>query len=185
MKLQFEKNQQHQIEAIESIVALFQEQEKVLDEAITKELIAGEEIIAFAESVRSNQLTISDETMLRNLQKVQKGNDLSKAIVSDSLERMWFNEATNAKGFIPNESTISNFANFSLEMETGTGKTYVYLRSIFEMYELYGWTKFVIVVPSIAIREGVLKRLDKLLDLLGLTLVLHPERSICKREAII
>ena len=91
MKLQFEKNQQHQIEAIESIVALFQEQEKVLDEAITKELIAGEEIIAFAESVRSNQLTISDETMLRNLQKVQKGNDFSKAIISDSLERMWFN----------------------------------------------------------------------------------------------
>ncbi len=160
MKLQFEKNQQHQIEAIESIVALFQEQEKVLDEPLTKELIAGEEIIAFAESVRSNQLTISDETMLRNLQKVQKGNDFSKAIISDSLERMWFNEATNAKGFIPNESTISNFANFSLEMETGTGKTYVYLRSIFEMHELYGWTKFVVVVPSIAIREGVLKSLE-------------------------
>ena len=86
--------------------------------------------------------------MLRNLQKVQKGNDFSKSIISDSLERMWFNEVTNAKGFILNESIISNFANFSLEMETGTGKTYVYLRAIFEMHELYGWTKFVIVVPS-------------------------------------
>ncbi len=160
MKLQFEKNQLHQIEAIESIVSLFQEQEKILDESITKELIVGEGMMAFAESVRSNQLTISDETMLRNLQKVQKGNDFSKAIVSDSLERMWFNESTSAKGFIPNESTISNFANYSLEMETGTGKTYVYLRSIFELHKFYGWTKFVIVVPSIAIREGVLKSLE-------------------------
>jgi len=160
MKLQFENNQLHQIEAIESIVALFQEQEKILDEPVTKELIAGEGMMAFAESVRSNQLTISDGTMLRNLQKVQKGNDFSKAIVSDSLERMWFNESTSAKGFIPNESTISNFANYSLEMETGTGKTYVYLRSIFELYKSYGWTKFVIVVPSIAIREGVLKSLE-------------------------
>jgi hypothetical protein len=72
MKLKFERNQQHQIEAIESIVALFQEQEKVLDEAKTKELIAGEEIIVFAESVRSNHLTISDETVLRNLQKIMR-----------------------------------------------------------------------------------------------------------------
>jgi type III restriction enzyme len=46
---------------------------------------------------------------------------------------------------------------FSVEMETGTGKTYVYLRSIYELNKLYGFKKFVIVVPSVAIREGVLK----------------------------
>ena len=49
--------------------------------------------------------------------------------------------------------------NFSVEMETGTGKTYVYLRTIFELNRQYGWTKFVIVVPSVTIREGVLQTL--------------------------
>lgn len=50
--------------------------------------------------------------------------------------------------------------NFSVEMETGTGKTYVYLRTIYELQKLYGFKKFVIVVPSVAIREGVLKNLQ-------------------------
>ena len=49
--------------------------------------------------------------------------------------------------------------NFSIEMETGTGKTYVYLRTIHELHQCYGWKKFIIVVPSVAIREGVLKNL--------------------------
>jgi type III restriction enzyme len=160
MKLQFEKNQQHQIEAIESIVALFQEQEKVTDKTFPEQISSSDEALLFSESIRSNILTLSDETVLSNLQRVQRGNGFSNKIVSDSLERMWFNEATNVKGFIPNESIVADFANFSLEMETGTGKTYVYLRSIFELNEAYGWTKFVIVVPSIAIREGVLKSLE-------------------------
>lgn len=160
MKLQFEKNQQHQIEAIESIVALFREQEKVLEKPATEELVAKEENFSFFESVRSNILTISDETLLRNLQRVQKGNGFSDALISNSLERMWFNDTAKTQGFIPSESIVTNFANFSLEMETGTGKTYVYLRSVFELHEAYGWSKFVIVVPSIAIREGVLKSLE-------------------------
>ena len=51
---------------------------------------------------------------------------------------------------------------FSVEMETGTGKTYVYLRTIAELHLKYGFTKFVIVVPSVAIREGVLSSLGLL-----------------------
>lgn len=54
--------------------------------------------------------------------------------------------------------------NFSIEMETGTGKTYVYLRTLFELHKAYGFTKFVIVVPSIAIREGVLASIELLRD---------------------
>lgn len=50
--------------------------------------------------------------------------------------------------------------NFSIEMETGTGKTYVYLRTIHELHQKYGWKKFIIVVPSVAIREGVMKNLE-------------------------
>src|SRR5208283_3764270 len=52
------------------------------------------------------------------------------------------------------------FANFSVEMETGTGKTYVYVRTIFELFSRFGMRKFIIVVPSVAIREGVLKTLQ-------------------------
>src|ERR1043165_2081928 len=54
---------------------------------------------------------------------------------------------------------MQNGMNFSVEMETGTGKTYVYLRTIFELYQRYGLTKFIIVVPSVAIREGVITSL--------------------------
>jgi type III restriction enzyme len=61
-------------------------------------------------------------------------------------------------------STALDGLNFSVEMETGTGKTYVYLRTLFELNKAYGFTKFVIVVPSIAIREGVLASIDLLRD---------------------
>jgi len=57
-------------------------------------------------------------------------------------------------------SIVEHGMNFSIEMETGTGKTYVYLRTIHELHENYGWKKFIIVVPSVAIREGVLKNLE-------------------------
>ena len=73
--------------------------------------------------------------VLRNLQSVQERNDIPK---SEALDGM----------------------NFSIEMETGTGKTYVYLRSMFELNKTYGFRKFVIVVPSIAIREGTLAKID-------------------------
>jgi len=61
-------------------------------------------------------------------------------------------------------STALDGFNFSVEMETGTGKTYVYLRTLFELNKIYGFTKFVIVVPSIAIREGVLASIELLRD---------------------
>lgn len=58
------------------------------------------------------------------------------------------------------QGVLENPREFSIEMETGTGKTYVYLRTIHELHEQYGWKKFIIVVPSVAIREGVLKNLE-------------------------
>jgi len=86
-----------------------------------------------------NQLTISEEQILKNVRSIQKKNLLP---VSTELDGM----------------------HFSVEMETGTGKTYVYLRTIYELNKKYGFKKFVIVVPSIAIREGVLKNLEITLD---------------------
>jgi type III restriction enzyme len=82
-----------------------------------------------------NRLTLLDDELLENLHAVQLRN-----------------------GLRPSETLSSG--DFTVEMETGTGKTYVYLRTIFELNKLYGFTKFVIVVPSIAIKEGVYKTLQ-------------------------
>lgn len=82
-----------------------------------------------------NQLTLLDDEILKNLREVQLRN-----------------------GLAPSSSFPSS--DFTVEMETGTGKTYVYLRTIFELNRAYGFTKFVIVVPSLAIKEGVYKSLQ-------------------------
>lgn len=83
-----------------------------------------------------NGLDLDWETLGRNLNAVQKQNGQ------------------------PETEIGAHGLNFSLEMETGTGKTYVYLRTVYELNKLYGWKKFVIVVPSVPIREGVLKSLE-------------------------
>ncbi|ABR74047.1 DEAD/DEAH box helicase [Actinobacillus succinogenes] len=81
-------------------------------------------------------LQISDEQLQQNLANQQNYQKIDRTLLSE------------------------NGKNFTVEMETGTGKTYVYLRTIFELNKQYGWQKFVIVVPSVAIREGVLHTLD-------------------------
>ena len=133
MKLHFDPNQQYQLDAINAIVGVFEGQPLNHGEfsfTIDTPLSMGGV---------GNQLTISDEQILKNVQTVQKEN---KIPVSTELDGM----------------------HFSVEMETGTGKTYVYLRTIYELNKHYGFKKFVIVVPSIAIREGVLKNLEITFD---------------------
>lgn len=131
MKLTFESNLQYQQDAIKSITDLFEGQP--LEDSIV-EFSLKEKQASFIEGV-SNNLVLSEEQILSNLKTIQENNDIN---VSDELNGM----------------------HFSVEMETGTGKTYVYLRSIYELNKLYGFKKFVIVVPSVAIREGVLKNLE-------------------------
>ncbi|MFN8992224.1 MAG: DEAD/DEAH box helicase family protein, partial [Pseudomonadota bacterium] len=82
-----------------------------------------------------NRLTLLDDEIIGNLKNIQLRN-----------------------GLAPSTSLTSG--DFTVEMETGTGKTYVYLRTIFELNRRYGFTKFVIVVPSVAIKEGVYKTLQ-------------------------
>lgn len=69
-------------------------------------------------------------------------------------------EIQEANGIEVGEFSTNGFPNFSVEMETGTGKTYIYLRTILELFQNYGMRKFIVVVPSVAIREGVLKTLE-------------------------
>ena len=134
MKLHFDPNQKFQLDAINSVVGIFEGQS--LNEGDFSFSIGGENVLAqFKRDGVGNRLELSEEQILENVQAIQEKNGLT---VSDKLDGM----------------------NFSVEMETGTGKTYVYLRSIYELNKKYGFKKFVIVVPSIAIREGVLKNLE-------------------------
>ena len=138
MRLHFDPNLDFQLEAIAAVCDLFAGQEICRTEfTVTRDLADLQTPFAFAENQLGigNRLTLLDEEILRNLQTVQLRNGLPPATSLDS-------------------------GDFTVEMETGTGKTYVYLRTIFELHRRYGFTKFVIVVPSIAIKEGVYKSLQ-------------------------
>src|SRR4029079_8613377 len=92
------------------------------------------------------------DALMKNVREIQARNDIEVSNPGASLEA-WelFDGPANRARTCPH---------FSIEMETGTGKTYVYLRTIFELSRRYGFQKFVIVVPSVAIREGVLKNIE-------------------------
>ena len=136
MKLQFEPNLDYQHQAIEAVSDLFRGQEICRTEfTVTKPRGKGMEDLYSSALGLGNRLTLLDDELLANLADIQLRNGLAPS-------------ATLASG------------DFTVEMETGTGKTYVYLRTIFELNKRYGFTKFVIVVPSIAIKEGVYKTLQ-------------------------
>ena len=99
-----------------------------------------------------NRLLLANEKLVANTRAVQTRNDIEVFDPAMPLEA-WelFDTPANIARHCPH---------FSVEMETGTGKTYVYLRSIFELSRRYGFQKFIIVVPSVAIREGVLKNIE-------------------------
>ena len=131
MKLHFDSNQNYQWDAIKAITDVFEGQTLQSGDF---ELSFGN--MLYSENGFGNNLTLSEEQIFENIQRIQLRNRVITA--TDKLAGM----------------------NFSVEMETGTGKTYVYLRTIYELHKLYAFKKFVIVVPSVAIREGVLKNLQ-------------------------
>lgn len=137
MKLHFEPNLDYQLQAIEAVCDLFRGQEICRTEfTVTRRAVGG----AFLPGMEGdlgvgNRLTLLDDELLKNLKEIQIRN-----------------------GLAPSETLASG--DFTVEMETGTGKTYVYLRTIFELNKRYGFAKFVIVVPSVAIKEGVYKSLQ-------------------------
>jgi type III restriction enzyme len=152
MKLKFDKNQSYQLEAIQSVIDLFEGQP--LNRSDFEFSASGDAngSVAFTETGIGNKLVLSKIELLNNLVTVQTGNRLRPDEISKSLTLLRYNE--------PDGTTVeTTFPNYSIEMETGTGKTYVYLRSVYELNKVYGFKKFVIVAPSVAIREGVLKSL--------------------------
>lgn len=152
MQFLFEPELPHQQAAIEAVVDLFAGQEErqslftVAPRRMAAELGYAEKLLGHA-----NRLDLDEGTIFANLHMVQHRNALP---VSPGLAAA-INEKAVGGG---------NGMDFTIEMETGTGKTYVYLRTIFELNRRYGFTKFVIVVPSVAIREGVKKTIEQTRD---------------------
>lgn len=159
MKLQFDSNQQYQIDAIKSVVSLFEGQplnqgdfEIELEKRLGQQQISDNFIVG-------NNLLVGEEEIIKNLHLVQGENKLEKSEIDDSEVKMLIDDEgffeTKDGNLIEVEGEkLKKGMNFSLEMETGTGKTYVYLRTIHELHKKYGFKKFIIVVPSIAIKEG-------------------------------
>src|SRR5712691_13515705 len=155
MKLQFDPNQTFQLDAVAAITDLFDGQPQgapeyaVINVGAWGGLFAGQER---TELGAGNRLLLAADKLLANTRAIQTRNDIEVADPAAPLEG-WdlFDGPANQSRLCPH---------FSVEMETGTGKTYVYLRTIFELSRRYDFQKFIIVVPSVAIREGVLKNIE-------------------------
>lgn len=149
MKFNF-KIQQYQTEAVDSVVKVFDGQQFHKSASYIRDLgnteglkdiqtVLGEEDIYDDIGFKNDSIDLTDEQLLDNIQTLQRNNNIkiSPTLVKD-LGR----------------------CSLDIEMETGTGKTYVYIKTMFELNKHYGWTKFIVVVPSIAIREGVKKSFE-------------------------
>ena len=133
MKLKF-KNQDFQTDAVNSVVDLFAGQEKLQS---TFEIVQEAQLSFYQNDLGiGNGVNITDEQLSSNMHEVQRTHNLPTSDIKDGMR------------------------SFCIEMETGTGKTYVYTKTIFELHKRYGFTKFIIVVPSVAIREGVYKSFE-------------------------
>lgn len=136
MKLHFEPNLDYQLQAVEAVCDLFRGQEICRTEFTVTKAAVNQTADMFDSGLGvGNRLTLLDDELAKNLGDIQLRHGLPP-------------------------SGILASGHFTVEMETGTGKTYVYLRTIFELNKRYGFSKFVIVVPSVAIKEGVYKSLQ-------------------------
>jgi len=157
LKLQFEPNQEHQMHGIAALVDVFKgQQQRAVNMA---PVLGGEQVGALpgldtTENGIGNWLYLTEDELLKNVREIQARNNIADAGSADPLHK-WSIED-------PVLGEKRDCCQFTIEMETGTGKTYVFIRSIMELAERYGYRKFVIVVPSIAIREGALKSLGQL-----------------------
>lgn len=137
MRLKFSDSLEHQSAAIQAVVDLFEGQPLNQTSSFDFESNTSQGM-PLSEVGFCNSLMLEDKHIEQNVKKIQLSNNINEA-------------------FVPSHD-------YSIEMETGTGKTYVYLRTIFELSQKYGFKKFIVVVPSIAIREGVIKNIQVMKD---------------------
>ncbi|PKO43527.1 MAG: restriction endonuclease subunit R [Betaproteobacteria bacterium HGW-Betaproteobacteria-22] len=157
MKLQF-KQQGFQLQAVKAVVDCFEGQPLKTNRFTlerSREIIRKAKLVAqgaqdlgleadVLEDIgyRNSPLVLADAQVLKNIQAAQRLNDLNE---SQQIQR---------------PTGLRNGYNLTIEMETGTGKTYTYIRTMYELHKHYGWSKFIVIVPSIAIREGVFKSFE-------------------------
>lgn len=143
MKIKFNPDLNHQIDAINAVIGVFEGQESFQSNfSVTGNALANQQLDLYSKNNDmgvGNALKLLPEELYENTRHVQLLNGLA--------------QTENTTQALPS-------LDFTVEMETGTGKTYVYLRSAFELHQRYGFTKFIIVVPSVAIKEGVYKSLQ-------------------------
>lgn len=142
MKIQF-KHQAFQRDAAQAVVNAFRGQP--LQDFFVYRRDVGKGVLALdAQGFRNHNILLNDEELTRNIREVQISQELQPVnhVLRDG------------------NGTLA----LSIEMETGTGKTYTYIKTMYELNKHYGWTKFIIVVPSVAIREGVIKSLETMAD---------------------
>ncbi|MDZ7931344.1 MAG: DEAD/DEAH box helicase family protein [Rhodococcus sp. (in: high G+C Gram-positive bacteria)] len=150
MKLQF-KVQQYQTDAVDSVIEVFAGQPK--HDGISYRIDPGKVKVAANPALfeanetpdsglRNAEIALTGAQLLENVHRVQRSRNLPLSTK------------------MVDSKAAPGAPNLDIEMETGTGKTYVYIKTIMELHKRYGWSKFIMVVPSIAIREGVQKSLD-------------------------
>ncbi|MAZ39652.1 MAG: restriction endonuclease subunit R [Legionellales bacterium] len=146
MKLKF-KHQAYQTRAMDAVINCFKGQPNIsninyrIDPGMNETQAYNQQQSLFdASGFKNAALVLTESQLLENIQTVQKQQQLpvSEQLASNKIAKL----------------------NLDIEMETGTGKTYCYIKTLFEMHKQFGWSKFIIVVPSIAIREGVYKSLQ-------------------------
>jgi len=151
MKLKFNPNQEFQLKAIKNVVDVFDG----IGEYHVKFALGSEITPNLPEEV-----DLEDDFLLENLQMIQEDfNDEMDARDTPTMKIDVNNSLEKERGLMLEgvSNDFHEYPTFSVEMETGTGKTYVYLRTIYELNQKYGFSKFVIVVPSVAIYQGVKK----------------------------
>lgn len=154
MKLQY-KNQQFQLDAVNAVTAVFEGQPKQNGLSYMMDMGANPNIRLDVANTgfKNEDIALADDELLRNIKAIQKEN----GILSDNkLVKM----AIGGKDKATKRDNSRESLTLTVEMETGTGKTYTYIKTMFELHKQYGWSKFIIVVPSIAIREGVAKTFE-------------------------
>ena len=165
MKLKF-KVQSYQTDAVNDVIDCFVGQ--LMASALTYRIDPG--IVKKGQQIRHDaeyegfknaDLELTEVQIMRNIQKVQQRRNLP---VSHSLTEFTTQNARGERGPVAatykRDALAATRVHLDVEMETGTGKTYCYIKTIFEMNKRYGWSKFIVMVPSIAIREGVYKSLQ-------------------------
>src|SRR4051812_19929189 len=148
----FQADLPHQAAAVSNVVELFDGLERR-----TAEFSLNEDIIGNADEWDD----LADDLVEENLRRIQNAHNAEQPEASLVIGRPTRDDGVMLDGVSIDAHSCPPF---TIEMETGTGKTYVYLRTMLELHRRYGFTKFIVVVPSVAILEGVKKAFDDMKD---------------------